>query len=83
MVVVQRSLKVIKSKNGTTKLWSLYADGRYSEVVVSSGLNVSIKQYWTRTVQCIFNIKGKLDIFLFYLFLLVLNVGEGIVNKGA
>ena len=33
----------MKPKNGTTKCWSLLTSGRYSEVVVSSGLTVLIK----------------------------------------
>jgi len=40
VVVVQRYLYAIKAHNGTTKWWSLLAGGRYSEVVVSSGLTV-------------------------------------------
>ena len=43
VVLVQRSFNyVVKVKNGTTKFWSLLAGGRYSEVVVSSGLTVHV-----------------------------------------
>jgi hypothetical protein len=37
VVVVQRYLHVNKIEIGTTKWWSLYTSGRYSEVVVNSG----------------------------------------------
>ena len=40
VVVVKRVIYVIKVQNGTSKLWPLMPGGRYSEVVVSSGMTV-------------------------------------------
>jgi hypothetical protein len=39
---------VIKASQGTKKWWSLWTGGRYSEMVVSSGLSVLLNYIWKR-----------------------------------